>query len=338
MFVYIDFVLSLVFSVKFAVFLLASVGVYAICWWLIDNLSSVVQVVRTLLQPYFQPQEDLSLVDRYGNWAVITGSTDGIGKQYAREFASKGINIVLISRSQSKLVQVANEIEKDYPVKTKWITADFSEGEKTYKHIEQELAGIPVGILVNNVGRMYDFPDELGKISQELLWNLINVNIGAVTMMTRILVNGMKTRGKGAIVNISSGSELQPMPYMAVYAASKVYVKNFTLAIQHEFASYGITVQLVTPMYVKTKMNNYSSSVMTSGNILIPDVQTYTKSAVFSLGKTSETTGFWTHGIQYGAMRLIPTWLRTIIGKKMNEQFREEYYQMNGGDPSVLSQ
>lgn len=69
MFVFMDSVLSVVFSVNFAVFLLAFVGIYAISWWLIDNLSSVVQVVRTLLQPYFQPQEDLSLIDRYGNWA-----------------------------------------------------------------------------------------------------------------------------------------------------------------------------------------------------------------------------------------------------------------------------
>lgn len=76
------------------------------------------------------------------------------------------------------------------------------------------------------------------------------------------------------------------------------------MAIQHEFAPYGITVQLVTPMYVKTKMNNYSSSVMTSGNILIPDVQSYTKSAVFSLGKTNETTGYWTHGIQVSVLHI----------------------------------
>lgn len=66
-------------------------------------------------------------------------------------------------------------------------------------------------------------------------------------------------------------------------------------------------MQLVTPMYVKTKMNNYSSSVMTSGNILIPDVQSYAKSAVFSLGKTSETTGYWTHGIQVSMQHT--TWL-----------------------------
>lgn len=71
---------------------------------------------------------------------------------------------------------------------------------------------------------MYDFPDELGKVSEQLLWNVININIGAVTMMTRMIINDMKSRGKGAIVNISSGSELQPLPYMAVYAASKVKI------------------------------------------------------------------------------------------------------------------
>lgn len=79
---------------------------------------------------------------------------------------------------------------------------------------------------MNNVGRMYDYPEELGKVPSDLLWHIININIGAVTMMTRMLVNDMKTRGKGAIVNISSGSELQPLPYMAVYSASKVTLTN----------------------------------------------------------------------------------------------------------------
>lgn len=69
---------------------------------------------------------------------------------------------------------------------------------------------------------MYDYPEELGKVSEEILWSLITTNMGSVTMMTRMLVNDMKKRGKGAIVNISSGSELQPLPYAAVYGASKV--------------------------------------------------------------------------------------------------------------------
>lgn len=76
--------------------------------------------------------------------------------------------------------------------------------------------------LVNNVGRMYDYPEELGKLKPDFLWNLVNINVSAVTMMTRMLVNDMKKRGRGAIVNLSSGSELQPLPYAAVYGACKV--------------------------------------------------------------------------------------------------------------------
>lgn len=77
---------------------------------------------------------------------------------------------------------------------------------------------------MNNVGQMYDYPEELGKVSTELLWSLVNINVAAVTLMTRMVINDMKERGKGAIVNISSGSELQPLPYTAVYGASKVCV------------------------------------------------------------------------------------------------------------------
>lgn len=133
-------------------------------------------------------------------------------------------------------------------------------------------------------------------------------------------------------------------------------MKNFTLAIQKEFAPYGISIQLVTPMYVRTKMNNYSTTVM-AGSILFPDVESYTKSAVFCLGKTNETTGYWSHGIQvsvllfralllwhfiqiscsnkyfnifrmqYGAMRLVPSWVRTLGGASLNRKFRKEYFE-----------
>lgn len=108
--------------------------------------------------------------------SVITGATDGIGKEYAKELAKQGVNVVLISRTKEKLIAVSNEIgklnlkkeiivilttitkkklirfllfsiEAEFKVKTKWIAADFSKGKEIYKHIEQELAGIPVGIL-----------------------------------------------------------------------------------------------------------------------------------------------------------------------------------------------
>lgn len=116
-----------------------------------------------------------------------------------------------------------------YPVKTKYIVADFAEGNDIYDEIGKQLKLLDVGVLVNNVGRMYDFPDELDNVPESLIWQIININVGAVTMMSRVVIPQMKSNRRGIIVNISSGSECQPTPLMAVYGATKIYVKNFTL-------------------------------------------------------------------------------------------------------------
>lgn len=120
-------------------------------------------------------------------------------------------------------------LESTYSVKTKYIVADFGSGKEIYDNIRLQLQQLDVGVLVNNVGRMYDFPDELDNIPEELIWQIININVGAVTMMSRAVIPQMKFNRRGIIVNISSGSECQPAPLMTVYASTKVYVKNFTL-------------------------------------------------------------------------------------------------------------
>ncbi|CAB4015984.1 very-long-chain 3-oxoacyl- reductase, partial [Paramuricea clavata] len=89
---------------------------------------------------------------RFGEWAVVTGCTDGIGKSYAKQLAAKGLNIILMSRSREKLDDTAFEIEKDYKVKTKIIQVDFSGGHEIYEPIAKELEGFEIGVLVNNVG------------------------------------------------------------------------------------------------------------------------------------------------------------------------------------------
>lgn len=184
-----------------------------------------------------------------------------------------------------------------YNVKAKIIAVDFGEGKEIYEVIRAQLQLLDVGILVNNVGRMYDFPDNLDNVPEDLIWQIININVGAVTMLSRMIIPQMKVNRRGIIVNVSSGTDNQPLPLSIVYAASKNYVRNFTLALSRELEEHNVKVQLLTPMFVKTKMNNYSTTVM-KGNILIPDVQSYSKSAVFTLGKSSETTGYWSHGLQ----------------------------------------
>uniref|UniRef100_A0A1A9WL19 Uncharacterized protein n=1 Tax=Glossina brevipalpis TaxID=37001 RepID=A0A1A9WL19_9MUSC len=301
------------------------IGLISIVLFLHDNLKSLISISKAVLQPYFQPHLSQSLVDKFGKWAVITGATDGIGRGYAKELAKRGLNIVLISRTKEKLIATANEIENLYKTKTKWIVADFSKGKEIYEHIKQELLGIPVGILVNNVGRMYDYPDELCNQPEDLLWEIININIGAVTFMSRLVIPEMKKQRKGAIVNISSGSELQPTPLVAVYAATKRYIRSLSLAIECELYEHNITVQCVIPGFVVTKMNQFSETLL-QGNYFTPPAETYARWAVFTLGKTKETTGYWTHAMVYCFIKLFPEWLRMRVGHFATKQFRTEYF------------
>ncbi|KAH8412449.1 hypothetical protein KR009_002297 [Drosophila setifemur] len=305
-----------------------TVGFLAIAAFLYDNFKSLISIIKSVLEPYFQPHLPKTLIEKYGQWAVVTGSTDGIGKEYAKELARQGLNLVLISRTKEKLIAVTNEIEGEFKVKTKWIAADFAKGREVYEHIEKELAGIEVGILVNNVGMMYDHPETLDLVSEDLLWNMLTVNMGSVTMLTRKILPQMIGRRKGAIVNLGSSSEAQPLPMLTVYAASKKFITYFTKALEQELVEHNIHVQLVLPNFVITKMNAYTDRVMNAGaSLLFPTASVYARSAVFTLGKTSETNGYWFHGFQYLLMKLAPVPVRTLIAHRIFKQLKVEALQ-----------
>lgn len=112
---------------------------------------------------------------------------------------------------------------------------------------------------MNNVGKMYEYPMYVGEVPEKELWDIININVGATTLMTRLVIEQMQKRKQGAIVNVSSGSEFQPLPLMTVYAATKRYVKSFSDALRAEYSRFGVTVQHLSPFFVNTKMNAFSS-------------------------------------------------------------------------------
>lgn len=150
------------------------------------------------------------------------GATDGIGRAYAEELASRGLNIVLISRNQEKLQTVARDIADAYRVETDVIVADFSSGREIYDRIREALKDRDIGILVNNVGVFYPYPQYFTQVSEDTLWDIVNVNIAAASLLVRIVLPGMVERKKGAVVTISSGSCCKPTPQLAAFSASKV--------------------------------------------------------------------------------------------------------------------
>ncbi|XP_070551324.1 very-long-chain 3-oxoacyl-CoA reductase-like [Ptychodera flava] len=244
-------------------------------------------------------------VKKLGQWAAVTGCTDGIGKAYAEELASKGLNIVLLSRSQEKLERVAKEIEANYNVQTKIIVVDFAQGPGVYENIEKEMAGLEVGVLVNNVGMasVVEYFAETADLEQYIT-NIINVNILAATQMTRIVLPAMVEKRKGVIMNISSASGKVPTGLLSVYSATKAYMDFFSRALHTEYESKGITVQSVMPYFVSTNMTR---NMRTS--ITVPNSKQYVKQALATVGVENRTHGYYSHALQGLIFDILPTWL-----------------------------
>ncbi|KAL7027386.1 hypothetical protein ACKWTF_005422 [Chironomus riparius] len=234
------------------------------------------------------------------------------------------MNICLISRTKSKLNGVASEIEKTHKVLTKCIIADFSKGESIYEEINEQLKDIDIGILVNNVGVSSIIPDKFEKMSEQFLWEMINVNIGAVTFMSKLIIPKMKINRRGLILNVSSGGQYTPQPLMAVYVATKCFVRSLTVALNKELSSYNVKAHLLIPSFVRTKAMQFPMICKYGGNIF-PDAETYVKGAMITLGKCSHTSGYFYHMIQFTLIDLVPERIRIYFSHIAFKNARQQY-------------
>ncbi|KAK7830307.1 hypothetical protein U0070_018815 [Myodes glareolus] len=268
-------------------------------WYTARKSITVICDFYSLIRLHFIPRlgSRPDLIKQYGRWAVISGATDGIGKAYAEELASRGLNMILIGQEEEKLQAVAKHIADTYRVETVVMVADFSRGREIYAPIREALRDRDIGILVNDMDAFYPYPQYFTQIPEDTLWDIVNVNIAAASLMVHIVLPGMVERKKGAIVTVSSGSCCKPTPQLAAFSASKAYLDHFSRALQYEYASKGIFVQSLIPFHVTT-------SVTTPGSFLhrcpwlAPSPRVYAQHAVSTLGISKRTTGYWSHSIQ----------------------------------------
>jgi len=260
-------------------------------------------VIITKFYIYFlRPAKNIK---KYGKWAIVTGCTDGIGKAITEEFAVKGINIVLISRSQGKLDEQARSLEATYKIQTKTVAVDFSQPSTTiFEPVKAAIQDLDVGILVNNVGGSYDHADYYLNLSKEKIESLIRLNIYSVTEMTYLVLPGMVARKRGAIINVGSVSSLVSEPLYAVYTGTKAFINNFSVALHYEYKSQGVHIQCQLPAFVTTKLSKLRS---TSFFIVTP--LCYAKAFVSKIGYEPIITSYWSHELQIGlATWLLPLW------------------------------
>lgn len=177
---------------------------------------------------------------------LVTGASDGIGLELARIAAAHREDVVLVARRESTLRDLAKELEQQHGVRAHVVPADLGQpGAATEVAARVAALGVDVDHLVNNAG--FGIYGRFVETALDIELQILQVNIVALTELTKRLVPGMVARGRGRILNIASTAAFLPGPLMAVYYASKAYVLSFSEAIANELAGTGVTVTALCP-------------------------------------------------------------------------------------------
>lgn len=190
--------------------------------------------------------------------ALITGASSGIGKEFARIHAQRGGDLVIVARRKEKLDELKAELEKKHKVNVMTIVKDLTQpkaAQEVYDEIENK--GIKIDYLINNAG--FGGRGKFHEREWEKDLAMINLNVVALTALTRLFLPDFVARNSGKILNTSSTASLMPGPLQAVYYATKAYVTSFSNALSEELHDTNITVTALLPGPTETEFASTSS-------------------------------------------------------------------------------
>lgn len=194
------------------------------------------------------------LVNR-GETVLITGASSGLGETFARVLARRGLNLILVARSQAKLQSLATELSGQYGSRVEVIAVDLSREMApltVYKATQQ--LGLTVDLLINNAGLgFYGFFEQSSLEEQH---EIIMVNVTATLELTRVFLPAMLAKNKGAVINVSALAAFQPMPRMATYAASKAFILSLSEALWAEYRHRGVHILALCPGPMQTPFDD----------------------------------------------------------------------------------
>ncbi|KAH0115638.1 NAD(P)-binding protein, partial [Aureobasidium melanogenum] len=254
---------------------------------------------------FILPGTSLSKFGRKGSWAVVTGASDGIGKEYALQLAAKGFNIVLVSRTKSKLETLASEIQSKYTsVQTRTLAMDFSQNlDSDFEALKALVSDLDVSILINNVGLSHEMPVPFIQTPEKELKDIITINCMGTLRVTQIVAPGMVQRRRGLVLTMASFGGILPTPLLATYSGSKAFLQQWSSALGSELKPHGVHVQLVQSYLVTSAMSKIKRASAT-----IPNPKQFVRAALGKIGRSGGAQGiaytstpYWSHGIMHWA-------------------------------------
>ncbi len=227
---------------------------------------------------------------KYGPWALVAGASEGLGEAFAREIASRGINVYLVARREEKLQELSRAIQRDFGIRVKYMKVDLSETDQI-KHFFSQL-DVDTGLVVYNAA--YAPVGWFTELSAEDPEKIVAVNVRGPVLVTHFASAIMKKRGNGGIVLMSSLAGTQGSPKIATYAATKAFNTTFAEGLWKELKPLGIDVlascagAILTPGYKNTQHQKPAPGTLTPAQVAAKTLNALGKGPVTVPGMTNK--------------------------------------------------
>ncbi|MGF1508594.1 MAG: SDR family NAD(P)-dependent oxidoreductase [Myxococcota bacterium] len=273
----------------------------------------------------------IHLKSRYGPWAVVTGASDGIGRETALKLGASGINLVLVARRTPRLEALALKVEQAHGVRTRVLSLDLSRSESVQQLLD-ETKDLPVGLLIaaagyGGSGRLVD-----AEVHREL--EMVDVNCRAVLQLTHGFAQRFMRQKRGGIVLFSSIVAFQGVPRAANYAATKAYVQSLAEGLRPELAPHGVDILVSAPGPVRSGFGDRAN--MRMNNAMSPSrVAVGTLSGLGRRGVVRP--GFLSKFLEFG-LSMLPRSLRVrVLQAVMHGMTRHQVAREPTTSPSSMS-
>ena len=240
-----------------------------------------------------------SFRDRYGEWALVTGASAGIGAEFARALAARGMSCALSARREDRLRALARELEETCRVKTRVVPADLAAADGADR-LADAVAGLDVAVLVNNAG--FGYAGRFDKLATDRLRAMVQVYCMAPVVLTSRLLPAMRRRGRGAIIVTGSVAGRQPLPFHGVYSATKAFDLFLGESLWAELRRCGIDVLVVEPGSTTTEFQEVAGEITHPGEAPEKVVAV----ALATLGRQPSVVSGWMNWVTANAARFLP--------------------------------
>jgi short-subunit dehydrogenase len=283
--------LAALYSAQVAVGMFVWNLVYLEGWLLPLFVGTIGAIPFTLLAVAFWGSEEFreprgDLRERYGEWALVTGASSGIGLEFARALARDHVNLVLAARREDRLSELAAELEKDRGIQTRTVAVDLS-NEGGADELADAVRDLQISILVNNAGVGYAGRFDLQEATR--IRRLVVTNCVAPAVLTARLLPAMHARGSGAVIFTGSVAGRQPLPLHAAYSASKAFDNYLGEALYVEARDSGVDVLVVEPGSTETEFQSVAGETAHSGESAARVVEV----ALAALGEQPSVVSGW---------------------------------------------